>query len=80
MTRFEKATDCGIKMFIAFAKTLAWYQSGILAYYDCRISSGPLERTSNKIKPMKRMAYGFRDMDIFKVKIMGHHAVKKAFI
>jgi len=38
-----------------FADTLAGYKSGILACYDYRISSGPLEGTNNKIKTMKRM-------------------------
>ena len=58
----EKARASGIKMLIKFSNTLALYKSGILAYYDFRISSGPLEGTNNKIKTMKRMAYGFRDM------------------
>jgi transposase len=43
-----------------FADTLPGYKSGILACYDYRISSRPLEGTNNKIKTMKRMAYGFR--------------------
>ena len=63
-----------------FAHTLAGYTSGILAYYDYRISSGPLEGTNNKIKTMKRMAYGFRDMEFFKLKIMALHETKYALI
>ncbi|OGP82325.1 MAG: hypothetical protein A2V87_06185 [Deltaproteobacteria bacterium RBG_16_58_17] len=62
------------------ANTLAGYKSGILAYYDYRISLGPLEGTNNKIKTMKRMAYGFRDMEFFKFKIMGLHETKYALI
>ena len=63
-----------------FADTLARYKSGILAYYDHRISSAPLEGTNNKIKTMKRMAYGFRDMEFFKLKIMALHETKYALI
>ena len=63
-----------------FANTLAGYKSGILAFYDYRISSGPLEGTNNKIKTMKRMAYGFRDMEFFKLKIMALHETKYALI
>ena len=63
-----------------FAKTLAAHRSGILAYYDYRISSGPLEGTNNKIKTMKRMAYGFRDMEFFKLKIMAVHEAKYALV
>jgi transposase len=62
------------------AKTLAAFRSGILAYYDYRISSGPLEGTNNKIKTMKRMAYGFRDMEFFKLKIMAIHESKYALV
>jgi hypothetical protein len=31
--------------------------------------TGPLERLNNKIKTMKRKAYGFRDIEFFKLKI-----------
>jgi transposase len=31
------------------------------------ISSGPMEGTNNKIKTMKRQAYGFRDHEFFKL-------------
>ena len=50
----KRAQATGIKMLKKFADTLASYKSGILAYYDYRISSGPLEGTNNKIKTMKR--------------------------
>ncbi|NMC90920.1 MAG: transposase, partial [Smithella sp.] len=43
-------------------------------------SSGPLEGTNNKIKTMKRMAYGFRDMEFFKLKIMAIHESKYALV
>jgi len=56
--------------------TLATYRSGILAWYDHPISSGPMEGTNNKIKTMKRQAYGFRDMEFFKLRIMGIHEAK----
>jgi len=76
----KRAETSGIKMLMKFAKTLAAFQSGILSYYDCRISSAPLEGTNNKIKVMKRMAYGFRDMDFFKLKIMAIHESKYALV
>jgi nicotinate-nucleotide adenylyltransferase len=53
-----------------FAQTLRAYRSGILTWYDYRISTGPLEGTNNKIKTMKRQAYGFRDPEFFKLKIL----------
>jgi len=52
-----------------FADTLAGYKSGILACCDYRISSGT-RKANNKLKTIKRMAYGFRNMEFFKLKIM----------
>jgi len=76
----KRAENPGVKMLIKFAKTLTAFQSGILSYYDYRISSAPLEGTNNKIKTMKRMAYGFRDMEFFKLKIMAIHETKYALV
>jgi len=76
----KRAQSSSIKMLKKFADTLAGYKSGILSYYDYRISSGPLEGTNNKIKTMKRMAYGFRDMEFFKLKIMALHETKYALV
>jgi transposase len=75
-----KARSSGIPMLKTIAKTLSAYKSGILAYYDFPISTGPLEGTNNKIKTMKRQAYGFRDMEFFKLKIMALHETKYALV
>jgi transposase len=58
------------------AKTLAAHRSGLLAYYDAMITTGPLEGTNNKIKTMKRRAYGFRDHEFFKLKILAIHEAR----
>jgi transposase len=63
----QRAASSGIKMLQQMAKTLAAHRSGLLAYYDVMITSGPLEGTNNKIKTMKRQAYGFRDHEFFKL-------------
>ena len=63
-----------------FAKTMRAHALQILAYYDYPISTGPLERTNNKIKTMKRQAYGFRDQEFFKLKILGIHETKYALV
>jgi transposase len=75
-----RARVSGIRMLVQFAATLEEYQEGILAYYDYQISTGPLEGTNNKIKTMKRQAYGFRDHEFFKLKILGIHEAKHALI
>ena len=45
----------------------------VLSWFDFRISSGPMEGTNNKIKTMKRQAYGYRDQEYFKLKILAIH-------
>jgi transposase len=72
----KRAEASGIKMLQQMAKTLAAHRSGLLAYYDARITSGPMEGTNNKIKTMKRLAYGFRDREFFKLKILAIHETK----
>jgi transposase len=76
--RREEAS--GIKILQQMAKTLAAHRSGLLAYYDVMISSGPMEGTNNKIKTMKRRAYGFRDREFFKLKILAIHETKYALV
>jgi len=69
-----------IEMLKKFARTLAVHSTGILAYYDYPISTGPLEGTNNKIKTMQRQAYGFRDREFFKLKIMALHQTRYALV
>lgn len=75
-----RARASGIQMLSRFANTLASHRSGILAYYDYPISTGPLEGTNNKIKTMKRQAYGYRDREFLKLKIMSAHETKYALV
>jgi len=77
----EMARCSGISMLEKFARTLERHAEGILAYFDfdC-LSTGPLEGTNNKIKTMQRMAYGYRDIEFFKLKIMALHETKYALV
>jgi transposase len=70
----------GIHMLEQFADTLEEHQKGILNYYDYPISTGPLEGTNTKIQLMKRQAYGYRDHEFFKLKILGAHEMKYALV
>lgn len=74
------AEASGVKMLAGLAKTLRKHAMGLLAYYDYPISTGPLEGTNNKIKTMKRQAYGFRDQEFFKLKILAIHEAKYALV
>ena len=49
------------------------YRTGILAWYDSPISTGKVEGSNNKIKVMKRVAYGFRDERYFQLRLYALH-------
>lgn len=75
-----RARSSEIKMLDNFAASLDRHRGGILAYYDYPISTGPLEGTNNKIKTLQKQAYGFRDMEFFKLKIYALHETKYALV
>ena len=74
----KQAQASAIQPLMKMGKTLAKYRFGILNWYDHPISSGPLEGTNNKIKTLKRQAYGFRDLEFFKLRIMAIHDAEYA--
>jgi transposase len=76
----RRAETSGIRMLQQMARTLESRREGLLAYYDYPISTGPLEGTNNKIKTMKRQAYGFRDREFFKLKILAIHEARYALV
>jgi transposase len=72
------ANACGIKVVLQMAKKLASHRARLLAYFDVVISSRPMEETNNKIKTIKRQAYGFREMEFIKLKILAIHQTNYA--
>jgi transposase len=68
-----EAKASGIRLIVGMALTLERHRPGLLNYCRYRISTGPLEGTNNKIKTLKRQAYGYRDQEFFKLKIMALH-------
>ncbi|MBR6086368.1 MAG: transposase [Prevotella sp.] len=52
----------------------------MLSWYDHHISTGKLEGINNKIKTMKRQAYGYRDEKFFELKILSLHDKTYAFV
>lgn len=75
-----EAASSGVRELVKLGKTLVQHTDGILAYFDHRISSGPLEGTNNKIKVLKRDAYGYRDDEFFRLKLLGLHESRCEFI
>ena len=75
----EQAYQAKIPKLTTFANTLKAHRWGILAWYDYHISTAKLEGINNKIKTMKRQAYGYRDQKFFELKILAMHNKNYAF-
>ena len=61
---------------VKVADTVDSHRDGILAFFDKPISTGPVEGINNKIKTLKRMAYGFRDDRYFTLRLLSLHDFK----
>ena len=68
-----------IKQLASIGAMILRHWNGLLNYYPHKISNGPLEGLNNKIKTMKRQAYGFRDMQYFKLRLYDMHASTYSF-
>ena len=66
---FERAQDSGIKALQAFAERLRPYLPGIVAHARWPLNTSLIEGINNRIKVIKRTAYGFRDDEYFFLKI-----------
>ena len=66
---YRKALRSGIAPLRAFARRLRPYLPGILAHSRWPLGTNLVEGINNKIKVIKRMAYGFRDDAYFFLKI-----------
>lgn len=68
-----QARESKTPQLMKMAATIMAHRTGILAWYDCRISTGKVEGINNKIKVMKRTAYGFRDERYFRLRLYALH-------
>ena len=66
---YSMAMESGIAALVRFARRLSGYVDGIVASARFRLNTSVLEGMNNKIKVIKRMAYGYRDADYFFLKI-----------
>jgi transposase len=67
------ATASGVRMLEKFAQTLSEHREGILNYYKSRITTAALEGTNAKIRVPQRRAYGYRDKEYLKLRILALH-------
>ena len=69
----QSARSIGSKIIDTIANTIEHHRDRILSWYDHHLSSGPLEGLNNKIKVLKRKAYGYRDMTFFLLRVLFIH-------
>ena len=74
------AIETGISKLKKMAKTLDNHRIGLLNYFKYRISNVAAEGINNKIKTMKRQAYGFWDMEYFKLRLYHLHEKRYVFV
>jgi transposase len=65
-----KVQQTGHKALLKFLETVRRWEHQILAYFDERITNGFVEGTNNKIKLIKRRAFGFRKFENFRYRIL----------
>lgn len=66
---YQRAMDSGIQPLMLFAERLKPYLHGILAHTRWPLHTSLIEGINNRIKVIKRTAYGFRDDEYFFLKI-----------
>lgn len=72
-----QAIESGIEKLAKTARTLIYKFEGLLSYFDHGIDNGKAEGINNKIKVLKRQAYGFHDQEYFKLRL--YHLHKKEY-
>lgn len=68
-----QAMESGIAQLARAGRTLLNHFKGILSYFEHPINNGKAEGINNKIKVLKRQAYGFHDQEYFKLKLYNLH-------
>ena len=68
----EQAFESGINVFEELAEKIIRKAQYIFNWFKKKISSAISEGFNNKIKRLKRMAYGYKDIEYFRLKIHQH--------
>ncbi len=66
----QDAAAAHLVEFDSLRSILTDWREEILNYFDCRITNGFVEGKNNRIKTIKRMAYGYRNMANFRLRVL----------
>ena len=69
----RRAHASGIRVLQTMSKTLLGHRTGLLNWYHEPISTGPLEGINNKIGALQRRAYGYRNYEHLKERLLTLH-------
>lgn len=75
-----EAIESKVKELVRLGKTLLEHFKGLLSYFKHRITNAKTEGINNKIKTLKRQAYGYRDMEYFKLRLYHLHKQKTSLV
>lgn len=64
------ASNSGIDRYVSCSNMVVHWSSGILNSFDCPYTNGFAEGCNNKIKVLKRNAYGYRNFNRFRNRIL----------
>lgn len=76
----RKALSSRIAALARFARKLRRHADGILNYFTFQITTAKVEGINNRIKVIKRKAYGYRDLNYFKLKIYNLHTSRYSLV
>lgn len=72
--------ESGVELLARTARTLLHHSDGLLSYFEHGIDNGKAEGINNKIKVLKRQAYGFQDQEYFKLRLYHLHRKENQLI
>ncbi len=78
--RILSAQNSGIPEYTSCSNTLINWQTGILNSFDVPYSNGFTEGCNNKIKVIKRNAYGYRNFERFRKRILHAFSYKNDLV
>jgi len=75
-----EAMESQIRELAKVARTLLGHFEGLLTYFKHRLTNAKTEGINNKIKTLKRQAYGYRDMEYFKLRLYHLHKQEASLV
>ena len=76
----EELRSIGAHVMNTLANTIQGYSFGLMNYFDHPITSAMMEGLNNKIRTMVSKAYGYRDIEFFKLKVKAIHRSRYALV